>query len=85
MRITPRRQGFAGTARCGLLQPTASAARSAATCSAARPAALPLDEDVVVWLGHSSYFVQIAGRTLLIDPVFCEGAAPVPYVNAAFR
>lgn len=47
-------------------------------------ASLPLDQDVVVWLGHSSYFVQIGGRRVLIDPVFSEDAAPVPYVNAAF-
>lgn len=47
-------------------------------------AALPPDLDLVVWLGHSSYFVQIGGKRVLIDPVFSEDAAPVPYGNAAF-
>lgn len=40
--------------------------------------------DVVVWLGHSSYFVQLGGKRILIDPVFSASAAPVPYVNKAF-
>lgn len=47
-------------------------------------AALPIEQDVVVWLGHSSYFVQIGGKRVLIDPVFSEDAAPVPHVNTAF-
>jgi L-ascorbate metabolism protein UlaG (beta-lactamase superfamily) len=40
--------------------------------------------DVVVWLGHASYFVQLGGKRILIDPVFSASAAPVPYVNKAF-
>jgi L-ascorbate metabolism protein UlaG (beta-lactamase superfamily) len=40
--------------------------------------------DVVVWLGHSSYFVQLGGKRILIDPVFSVSAAPVPHVNKAF-
>ncbi len=41
-------------------------------------------QDWVVWLGHSSFFVQIAGRRILIDPVFSTYAAPFPFVNKAF-
>ena len=48
-------------------------------------AALPLDRDIVVWLGHSSYFVQIGGKRLLIDPVFSDYAAPVPWMVRAFE
>jgi len=40
--------------------------------------------DVVVWLGHSSYFIQLGGKRILIDPVFSASAAPVPYANKAF-
>ncbi len=47
-------------------------------------AALPPDQDTVVWLGHSSYFVQIGGKRLLIDPVFSSYAAPLPWMVRAF-
>jgi L-ascorbate metabolism protein UlaG (beta-lactamase superfamily) len=46
--------------------------------------ALDPAEDVVVWFGHSSYFIQIGGRRILIDPVFSTEAAPAPYLNSAF-
>lgn len=45
---------------------------------------LDKEEDLVIWLGHSSYFVQLKGQRLLIDPVFSESAAPIPFVNRAF-
>jgi L-ascorbate metabolism protein UlaG (beta-lactamase superfamily) len=45
---------------------------------------LDLREDSVVWLGHSSYFVQLGGKRILIDPVFSASAAPFPNVNKAF-
>ncbi|MDR3560938.1 MAG: MBL fold metallo-hydrolase [Negativicutes bacterium] len=41
-------------------------------------------KDVVVWLGHSSYFMQLGGRRMLIDPVFSSSAAPVSFANKAF-
>ena len=28
------------------------------------------DLDVIIWLGHSSFYVQLGGKRLLIDPVF---------------
>ncbi|WP_081803673.1 MBL fold metallo-hydrolase [Halotalea alkalilenta] len=46
--------------------------------------ALAPDEDVVVWLGHSSYFVQLGGKRVLIDPVFSLNAGPFPRTNVAF-
>lgn len=47
--------------------------------------ALPLDQDMVIWLGHSSYFVQLAGKRILIDPVFSDYASPVPFSIQAFE
>lgn len=38
--------------------------------------ALDASDDVVVWLGHSSYYVQLGGQRLLIDPVFSVNASP---------
>ena len=28
------------------------------------------DKDVIVWLGHASFFIRLNGISLLIDPVF---------------
>ncbi|MDG0800721.1 MBL fold metallo-hydrolase [Pectobacterium polaris] len=47
--------------------------------------ALDAKRDLVVWLGHSSYFVQMAGKRILIDPVFSANAAPIPWANEAFE
>lgn len=44
---------------------------------------LPLNKNIVVWLGHSSYFLQIDGKRILIDPVFYN-AAPVSFFNKPF-
>ena len=30
---------------------------------------LDKEEDVLVWFGHSSYFMQIDGKRILVDPV----------------
>jgi len=46
--------------------------------------ALDITQDMVVWLGHSSYYVQLGGQRILIDPVFSEHAAPVPWAVRAF-
>ena len=47
--------------------------------------ALDINQDLVIWLGHSSYFVQLAGKRILIDPVFSTNAAPIPLANEAFE
>jgi len=41
--------------------------------------ALERNQDLIVWLGHSSYFIQLAGKTILLDPVLSESASPVPF------
>lgn len=38
-----------------------------------------------VWLGHSSFLIRIAGKTLLIDPVFSNHAAPLPLMTPRFQ
>lgn len=45
---------------------------------------IPLDQDVYVWFGHSSYFLQIDGKRILVDPVFSKHASPVPFGVKAF-
>ena len=34
--------------------------------------------NVLVWFGHSSYFMQIDGIRILVDPVFSNNASPIP-------
>lgn len=35
-------------------------------------------ENVLVWFGHSSYFIQLDGKRFLVDPVFSGNASPIP-------
>jgi L-ascorbate metabolism protein UlaG (beta-lactamase superfamily) len=46
--------------------------------------ALSPDTDTVVWLGHSSWFIQAGGKRFLIDPVLSDHAAPFSFLNKAF-
>lgn len=41
-------------------------------------------EDILVWFGHSSYFIQLNGKRFLIDPVFSGNASPIPNSNKSF-
>lgn len=42
------------------------------------------DTDIVIWLGHSSFFIQLGGKRILIDPVLSDHAAPVSFSTRAF-
>ena len=46
---------------------------------------LPPEKDVLVWFGHSSYFIQIDGKKILVDPVFCGHASPFSFMIKAFK
>ena len=41
-------------------------------------------QDVLVWFGHSSYFLQLDGITFLVDPVLSGAASPVSFTTNAF-
>ncbi|MDR1234043.1 MAG: MBL fold metallo-hydrolase [Holosporales bacterium] len=43
------------------------------------------NEDVLVWFGHSSYFMQIDGKRIVIDPVLSDVSSPIPFFPKAFR
>lgn len=40
--------------------------------------------DLIIWLGHASYYIQSGGKRFLVDPVFNTHASPLPFVNRAF-
>lgn len=46
---------------------------------------LPKDKDVLIWFGHSSYFIQIDGKRILVDPVFSGNASPFSFSVNAFE
>ncbi|HEX8333804.1 MAG TPA: MBL fold metallo-hydrolase [Segetibacter sp.] len=46
---------------------------------------LPIDTNILVWFGHSSYFIQIDGKRILVDPVFSGNASPIPGTNKSFK
>ncbi|SEL26183.1 L-ascorbate metabolism protein UlaG, beta-lactamase superfamily [Kosakonia sacchari] len=47
-------------------------------------ASLPAAQDTLVWMGHSSWYLQLAGKRILIDPVLSDYAAPFSFINKAF-
>jgi L-ascorbate metabolism protein UlaG (beta-lactamase superfamily) len=46
---------------------------------------IPIDANVLIWFGHSSYFMQINGKRFLIDPVFSGNASPIPGTTKSFE
>ena len=43
------------------------------------------DKPVVVWFGHSSYFIKIKGKNILVDPVFSGQASPVSFFGKNYK
>jgi L-ascorbate metabolism protein UlaG (beta-lactamase superfamily) len=46
---------------------------------------LDITKDILVWFGHSSYFMQIDGKRILVDPVLCGYASPFSFSTKAFK
>lgn len=42
-------------------------------------------ENFMVWFGHSSYFMQIDGVKILVDPVFSGSASPIYFTTMAYK
>jgi L-ascorbate metabolism protein UlaG (beta-lactamase superfamily) len=42
------------------------------------------DKPVIVWFGHSSYFIRAEHKNFLIDPVFSGHASPLSWMVKAF-
>jgi L-ascorbate metabolism protein UlaG (beta-lactamase superfamily) len=43
--------------------------------------ALDRNNDVLVWFGHSSYFLQVNGKRFLVDPVLSGHASPFSFTT----
>jgi L-ascorbate metabolism protein UlaG (beta-lactamase superfamily) len=46
---------------------------------------LDRSHDALVWFGHSSYFMQIDGKRILVDPVLSGSASPLSVGTKAFK
>jgi L-ascorbate metabolism protein UlaG (beta-lactamase superfamily) len=46
---------------------------------------LDRSRDILVWFGHSSYFIQIDGKRILVDPVLSGHASPFKFSIKAFK
>jgi L-ascorbate metabolism protein UlaG (beta-lactamase superfamily) len=42
-------------------------------------------ETVVIWFGHSSYYIKTNGKHFLVDPVFCGNASPFSFMVKSFK
>ncbi len=42
-------------------------------------------QNCAVWMGHSTIYLQLAGRRILLDPVFSPYASPIFFINRAFE
>ena len=42
-------------------------------------------KDLLVWFGHSSYFMQVDGKKILVDPVFSGSASPFSFMVKSFK
>ncbi len=47
--------------------------------------ALKANENVVIWMGHSSYFIQLEGKKILVDPVLSGNASPLSFTTKAYE
>ena len=42
-------------------------------------------DNCLVWLGHSSYFLRLNGKNILVDPVLSGSISPLPGAGKAFK
>ena len=41
-------------------------------------------ENIIVWFGHSSYFMQLDGKKFLVDPVLSGSASPIKITTKSY-
>jgi L-ascorbate metabolism protein UlaG (beta-lactamase superfamily) len=42
-------------------------------------------KNMLVWFGHSSYYIQLNGKRILVDPVLSGSASPVKFTTRSFK
>lgn len=46
---------------------------------------LDVTKNSFVWFGHSSYFMQVDGKKILVDPVMSGAASPLSFTTRSFK
>jgi len=46
--------------------------------------ALPASDNLIVWFGHSSFYMQMDGKKFLVDPVLSGSASPLSFTTRSF-
>jgi L-ascorbate metabolism protein UlaG (beta-lactamase superfamily) len=46
---------------------------------------IPLNENCLVWFGHSSYYLQIDSKRIIVDPVLSGNASPFSFTTKSFK
>lgn len=46
---------------------------------------LDINQDILIWFGHSSYYFQLNGKRFLVDPVLSGNVSPVPGSAKSFN
>ncbi len=46
---------------------------------------IPASDDVFIWFGHSSYYIQTDEKKILVDPVFSGAASPIKSTTKAYN
>ena len=47
--------------------------------------ALDPQQNLLIWMGHSSYYLQVDGKKILVDPVLSGSASPIPITTKSFK
>ncbi len=43
------------------------------------------EKNILVWFGHSSYFIQLDGKKMLVDPVLSGAASPIQFTTPSYK
>ena len=46
---------------------------------------LDINKNLLLWFGHSSYFLQVDGKKMLVDPVLSRNASPLSFTTENFK
>ncbi|MBS0480718.1 MAG: MBL fold metallo-hydrolase [Proteobacteria bacterium] len=46
---------------------------------------LDRQNDLIIWLEHSTFYMQLGGRRILVDPVLSDHASPFSFMYRAFN